>query len=264
MIDWAGRLREYAGRDDGSMVHRAAVQARSAIERSRAAWGERGVPWEMRSAGPPPEEEWVWLGEAIVGTCQDRADLTVDPELLTFRIREETPIEAAIRLDRFRVALRTQDQLPPPRWLALSGAPFLARPAETLLAHAFRDWESDLEERWLRVADERALRHLERKGSWPRKIADDLVTALNRARTARFIGVVRTAYAPDGDLAALAGALSPGDRLAVFDAIVEQRGRLISPADLAPLLAEEATRARAAELAERLEAPSDPGDQAAG
>lgn len=263
MTDWARRIRIAAGRDDGSLLHRAAVQAHQAIEGSRAAWGERGVPYEMRGDEPIPEEEWVWLGDVLAAACTGRDDLATDTELLVFRIREDTPLEAALRLDRFRVAETLDRAGAEVRWIPDSGDPFLAKPAVTLLDRAFHGWERELERRFQDTADARARKHFARKGAWPRAVADDVLRALNAGRLERYVRLIRVAYAPDDELAERASRLSPGERLDVFSAIADQRALLISPRELAPLLEDADVRGRARALSDRLSG-RDPSDRATG
>ncbi|MFW5951359.1 MAG: hypothetical protein ACOCVZ_04515 [Gemmatimonadota bacterium] len=57
MADWLERIRESARLHDGSLRFRSAAQALAALERSRARWGDRGLPYPLRGE-PPPDEEW--------------------------------------------------------------------------------------------------------------------------------------------------------------------------------------------------------------
>lgn len=258
------RLEQAIARADDSLAYKAAVQARRAIRRSREEWGERGVPFELRSEGAPGEEEWVWLGEVIARACQERLDLTVDPELLSFQVREVTPVDAATRLDRFRVALEAEGKERPLRWLTPSGDPYLARPAEMLLTHAFRGWEADLLER-LRSATGGARGALaQRTGRWSRKMYNRMVQQLNQDRVDLFIRLITAAYAPDGNFSDRLRTLSAEDRLQVYRAIADQRGHLIVPDDLAPFLEDRVTQPQALDILSRASASSGPSDHAAG
>lgn len=261
MIDWAQQIRQSAERRDNSLVFRAAVQAQAALNRTRDRWGERGMPWELRADGPAPEEDWVWFGRAVASCCTARDDLATIPSLLAFRIREESPMEAGMRLDRFRVAW----ELPPNhavRWLEPSGEPYLARPAEILLDFAFRGWEDEVEERWRdEPAPRRRLLGRRRRQRERRNAAH---RAVNGARLDLFVQLIEAAYAPEPLFTERSAALEPAHRLEAYTAVASHRDHLLAATDLTSFLADGRFERSATELLSRLARDAVPPDEALG